>query len=115
MIRVRAATVGICVASTSRRTTNVREAWRRVAAISLPARYPIVQFPNPPLIVSLGAGVVAGWLSGDAARTANAVSTVALVAWAYEELAHGVNLFRRGLGLTFLVIAIAGIANRMRH
>jgi hypothetical protein len=94
---------------------GVRAAWRRVAGISLPARYPIVQFPNPPLIVSLGAGVVGAWCSGEAARTANAVATVALVAWAYEELAHGVNLFRRALGLTFLVIAIGGLAARMRR
>jgi len=103
------------VASTGQSRPNAREAWRTVAAISLPARYPIVQFPNPPLIVSLGAGVVAGWLSGEAARTANAVSSVALVVWAYEELAHGVNVFRRGLGLAFLVIAVVGIADRMRH
>jgi hypothetical protein len=103
------------VSTQSSRLGVVRDRWRAVAGISLPARYPIVQFPNPPLIVSLCASVVAGWCSGDAARTANAVSTVALVAWAYEELAHGVNLFRRALGLVFLVLAIAGLADRLRH
>jgi hypothetical protein len=88
---------------------------RRISGLSFPAGYPLVQFPNPPLIVSLVAAAVGGWLSGDAARAARAVSTVALVAWAYDELAHGVNAFRRLLGLTFLAIAAAGIARSMAH
>jgi hypothetical protein len=76
---------------------------------------PIVQFPNPPLIVSLVCGLVAGSLEGEGARIASALSTVALTAWAHEELADGVNAFRRLLGLAFVVLSVATVAHAMRH
>ena len=70
---------------------------------SWPARFPIVQFPNAPLAVALVATVVARLASGDVHDYAYAVASVGFAAWAYLELAAGVNWFRRLLGAAALV------------
>ena len=59
----------------------------------------VAQFPNPPLIVALVA-VVVSWVAGDGSvyDGARAVFYVALTVWAWEEVARGVNLFRKVLG-----------------
>jgi len=74
-----------------------------------PARFPLVQFPNPPLI-----GAFAGWLVAEATdgsvhSYARAVFYAGLAAWAYEELAHGVNWVRRvvgAAGITYVVVKL---------
>lgn len=72
----------------------------------MPRRFPIFQFPNPPLIVAGLAGVVArtGGRSAVAGRrglvpAAQLVSHLALAIWALEEITTGANWFRRLLGL----------------
>jgi hypothetical protein len=44
---------------------------------------------------------------------ATSVSYLALMVWAYEELAHGVNWFRRVLGLAFAVILVVRVAHAL--
>jgi hypothetical protein len=74
--------------------------------------YVVGQFPNPPLWIALGALLAAG-LAGDGStidHLSRAIFYVALTVWAYEEVAHGVNGFRRALGvaaLGFVVVAVA--------
>lgn len=65
----------------------------------MPRRFPIVQFPNRPLLVAIVAGATARVASGDAARAASLVADVALMIWAYDEIADGANWFRRLLGV----------------
>jgi hypothetical protein len=65
----------------------------------MPRRYPIFQFPNPPLIAAMLAGVVARTTDGATARSAGAVSAVAQLVWAYQEIKEGANGFRRLLGV----------------
>jgi hypothetical protein len=74
--------------------------------------YTVGQFPNPPLWVALAALLIAlltneGGTVNDLAR---AVLYVALTVWAYEELAKGVNGFRRSLGAVALVLIMIAIA-----
>ena len=74
--------------------------------------YTVGQFPNPPLWVALAAlaiGLVTdeGSTVSDLAR---AVFYVALTVWAYEEVARGVNGFRRALGAVALVLIVAAVA-----
>jgi hypothetical protein len=86
------------------------ELWRR-GQVGWPRRFPILQFPNPPLLVAL-----AGW--GLAAATGDtphdvgrAVFTLGLAVWALEEIVGGANWFRRLLGtgaLVWIVVAVAG-------
>jgi hypothetical protein len=74
--------------------------------------YVVGQWPNPPLWVALGALVV-GVLASDGSTledVARAVFFVALGAWAYLEASEGVNGFRRGLGVVFLVLVVVGVA-----
>ena len=59
----------------------------------------IAQFPNRPLWIAF-AGLVVDWfIGGMVGRIAGWVATVAIAWWAGEELARGVNPWRRVLGL----------------
>jgi hypothetical protein len=87
--------------------------FKRVLQLSFPRRFPIVQFPNLPLAVALVAGAVAGLVNGTGHDYATSVSYLALVVWAYEELTHGVNWFRRMLGLAFVVILVVRVAHAL--
>lgn len=90
---------------------RVAAAWKR-GQRGWPAAYPLVQFPNVPLILSLVASVVHGATSGRVADYAWATSRLALAVWAYEELLRGSNAFRRVLGLVILVIVARSLAVR---
>jgi hypothetical protein len=88
---------------------TIAELWRR-GQLGWPRRFPIAQFPNPPLLLAF-----AGWGLGAAARgTAHDVGrvlfTVGLGVWAWEEAASGVNWFRRFIGLGAFVWIVAGLA-----
>ena len=81
-----------------RRLRESRSGWgrfKRLTQIGLPPSFPIVQFPNAPLIVAFLAGIVAGDVNGPDRPYATAVAYLAMTIWAYEELARGVNWFRR--------------------
>ena len=62
-----------------------------------------MQFPNAPLIAALLATAVARFSDGDVHDYADAIASVGFAAWAYLELAQGVNWFRRLLGAAALV------------
>jgi hypothetical protein len=82
-------------------------AWfRRLTQLSWPKRYPLVQFPNAPLILAFLAGQAASALHGGAHPYLAAVAYLAMIVWAYEELAHGVNRFRNLLGLGYAISTI---------
>ncbi len=70
----------------------------------------VAQFPNPPLIVALLAAVVGRIAaSGTVDDCARAIFYVALTAWAWEEAAHGVNWFRRALGVAALLYIVVSL------
>ena len=87
--------------------------FKRLTQLSFPRRFPIVQFPNLPLAVALVAGAVANFVNGTAHDYATSVSYLALMVWAYEELAHGANWFRRVLGLAFVVVVVVRVAHAL--
>jgi hypothetical protein len=88
-------------------------AYKRLAELSLPRRFPIVQFPNLPLIIAFLAGAAGRLLDGSAHSYATSVSYLAVTIWAYEELANGVNWFRRLLGLAFVILQIVRVAHAL--
>ena len=72
----------------------------------------IAQFPNAPLLVFLGAEVVR-WIfrpAGSVGTAVDVVATVALVAWAGDEVVRGVNPWRRMLGGGVLAVTVVGVA-----
>ena len=95
-----------------------RKGWRafkRLTQISFPRSYPIVQFPNAPLILAFVSGLVAHHSHGHEHAYAQAVSYLALAIWAYLELFHGVNAFRRLLGLAYTISTAVHLANTLYH
>jgi hypothetical protein len=70
-----------------------------------------VQFPNLPLTIAFLAGWAGKLLHGSTHPYAASVSSLAMTIWAYEELAHGVNWFRRLLGLTFVTLLTIRVAH----
>ena len=93
------------------RKTSLWLTFKRLTEFEFPRRFPIVQFPNLPLIVALLAGAAGTVLDGSEHSYATAVSYLALTIWAYEELVHGVNWFRRLLGLAFVILLIMRVAH----
>jgi hypothetical protein len=99
-----------CLIFSRERLLSVGLAYGRLTELSFPRRFPIVQFPNILLIVAVIAGEAGTFLDRGAYSYAAAVSYLAMTIWAYEELARGVNWFRRLLGaayLTFLIVRVA--------
>jgi hypothetical protein len=90
---------------TAMRALSLGELWRR-GQVGWPRRYPVAQFPNPPLIAAaagVGLAAAADGAPGDAGRVLW-ISGVAV--WAWQEVADGANAFRRSLGAG----ALAGLA-----
>ena len=93
------------------RLLHVWLAYKRLTELSFPRRFPIVQFPNLPLIIGFAAGFVAMFLHGSPHSYAQAVSYLGMTIWAYEELVSGVNWFRHLLGLAYGLIMIIRVAH----
>jgi len=74
----------------------------------------VTQWPNLPLAVFLAAEVALRFVrAGDrAANVLRLVAVVALLVWAADEIARGVNPFRRILGAT---VALATVALLVLH
>jgi hypothetical protein len=83
----------------------MRERWEH----GWPARFPIVQLPNPPLLVALAGLLVAALTNGSVHAYSRAVFYAGLAAWAWEELASGVNWARRALGVAGLVYVVVKV------
>ncbi|HEY1834281.1 MAG TPA: hypothetical protein VGG08_07585 [Solirubrobacteraceae bacterium] len=84
--------------------------FKRLTQFGFPRRFPIVQFPNAPLIVAFVAGEVAKHTHGSGHAYAMSISFLALVIWAYLELTDGVNWFRRLLGIGYSISTVVHLA-----
>jgi hypothetical protein len=87
--------------------------FKRLTALGFPRRFPIVQFPNVALIVAFLAGETGRLVHGGEHSYALSVSYLAMTIWAYEELTHGVNWFRRLLGLAYALIMVMRVAHAL--
>ena len=89
---------------------TVAERWRR-GQVGWPRSFPIVQVPNPPLLLALAGWGVAALTAGTAHDAGRWAFTLGLVVWAWEETTGGVNWFRRLLGaggLVWVAFTLAG-------
>jgi hypothetical protein len=99
---------------TERRRSPLFSLWRafkHLTTLGYPRRFPVVQFPNLPLLVALIAGHGSLYLKGMDHAYLLTVGYLAMTIWAYEELARGTNWFRRLLGLVFVVILVERVAD----
>ena len=81
----------------------------------MPRQFPIFQFPNPPLIAAMLAGAIGRTARGPLSRNATLLSRLALLLWSAEEMANGVNWFRRLLGIVGGVYALAKLKRPVRQ
>jgi hypothetical protein len=89
-------------------------AFKRLTTLGFPRRFPIVQFPNVPLIAAFVAGEVGTFVRGTEHSFAASAAYLAMTIWAYEELVHGVNWFRRLLGLAYVIILVVRVAHGLQ-
>jgi hypothetical protein len=95
------------------RHLSPRGLWRgfkRLTQLGWPRRFPIVQFPNAPLIIAFLAGAAAARTHNSGHAYLAAISFLAFGIWAYEELLHGVNWFRHLLGLGYGIATAVHLA-----
>ena len=78
-----------------------------------PPGFVIVQLPNAPLLVALGAWLAGKFVHGLSHAYASSVFYVALGIWAYEEAARGVNWFRQLLGFAVLIYVAMNLARAL--
>jgi len=87
---------------------TLRDLWRR-GQHGWPASFPLLQFPNAPLLVALGGWVVAALTVGSLHAYARAAFYAGLAAWAWEEVADGANWVRRAAGAGALVYVVVKV------
>jgi hypothetical protein len=87
--------------------------YKRLTALGFPRCFPVIQFPNLPLIVAFLAGGAAALLHGEAHFYARSVEYLGAAVWAYGEMVGGVNWFRRLLGFSVAVILIVRVAHAL--
>ncbi len=72
--------------------------FRRAAQHGWPASYPLVQFPNLPVVIGVVALLTSMTTTGSTHDAALAIGRTFLAIWAYLELTSGINGFRRTIG-----------------
>lgn len=92
---------------------TVVELWRR-GQVGWPRRFPIAQFPNPPLLLAFAGWGLAAASGGTAHAVGRAVFTLGFAVWAWQEAMSGVDWFRRLLGAGALIWIVAGLAGELR-
>jgi hypothetical protein len=86
-------------------TYALRDRWRR-GQRGWPARFPVVQVPNAPLLAALVASLVAAVSNGSLHFYARSAFYIGLAAWAWLEFVDGTNWARRVLGAAGLVYIV---------
>jgi hypothetical protein len=74
----------------------------------MPRSFPIVQFPNRPLIAAVVASAIAAGTHGRTSSAARLLARLALIVWSAEEIVDGANWFRRLLGVSGAAWAVVG-------
>ena len=93
-------------------TRTLEVGWRR-GQHGWPPAFPLVQFPNAPLLVGLGGSLVAALTEGSLRSCALVAAHAGLLTWAWKEVSGGVNWVRRALGAGGLVYLAATIARAL--
>jgi hypothetical protein len=94
---------------------RVRIALRRIQDSGSRDAFPLVQFPNLPLIVAFLASQASHLVAAPMQPYARSLAYLAMAVRAYEELSDGVNWFRRLLGLAYVVTIVLRVAHALPH
>ena len=77
-------------------------------------KFVVLQFPNAPLIIAFVSWLTSRFTSGTYHTFSLFIFYVAGIIWAYGELVHGANWFRKLLGFVWIVMVIASLAIKLR-
>ena len=91
---------------------TIAELWRR-GQVGWPRRFPIAQFPNPPLLLAFAGWGLAAAAGGTAHDVGRAIFTLGVAVWALQEAVGGVDWFRRLLGVGVLAWIVASLAGEV--
>ena len=80
----------------------------------VPATLPDRSVPNVPLIAAFVAGEAGTFVHDTEHSFAASAAYLAMTIWAYEEVVHGVNWFRRLLGLAYVIILVVRLAHGLQ-
>ena len=94
------------------RAVSIADLWRR-GQVGWPRRFPVAQFPNPPLLLAFAGWALAAVAGGTAHDIGRVIFAVGLAVWALEEALRGVNWFRRLLGAGVLIWILASLAGEL--
>ena len=86
--------------------------WRR-GQVGWPRRFPVAQFPNPPLLLAFAGWGLAALAGGTAHDIGRVIFAIGLTVWALGEALRGVNWFRRLLGAGVLVWLFVSLASEL--
>ncbi len=91
---------------------TVAELWRR-GQTGWPRSFPVIQFPNPPLLLAFAGLGLAAVTDQTAHDTGRAVFTIGFGVWAWQEAVDGVNWLRRLIGAGGLIWIVARLAGEL--
>jgi hypothetical protein len=91
---------------------RIRDLWRR-GQQGWPRKFPVAQFPNPPLLLALGGWSAAAFLHDPVQSYARATFYVGLSAWGWEEATRGANWVRRSSGAAGLVYVVIRVGESL--
>ncbi len=91
---------------------TVAEVWER-GQRGWPRAFPVVQFPNSPLLIAFAGWGVARVADGTAHDAGRAVFAVGVGVWGWQEATAGANWLRRVFGVAGLVWIVAKLAGEI--
>ena len=91
------------------RGAKVGELWQR-GQHGWPQRFPVAQFPNPPLLLAFAGRGYAATTDGTRRDVGRSVFLIGASVWGWREAARGTNWFRRLLGAGALIWLVADLA-----
>jgi hypothetical protein len=74
----------------------------------------IYQKPNTSIIIAAVGWVIGKLVPGPIGVMGNVVFTIAIIIWAYEEIVHGVNRFRKFLGWIVLLLVAGSLFMQLK-
>jgi hypothetical protein len=84
---------------------SAKELWER-GQRGWPERFPVLQLPNPPLLVAFGGWLVAAPTEGAVHGAGRAVFYGGVLVWARGEISSGANWVRRAMGVAGAVYVV---------
>lgn len=75
----------------------------------------LIQFPNKLLWIMIASWLVSHFSTGYVYAFSRSIFIASGIIWSYEELIHGINWFRKLLGLAVMLVFILGLVMEIKQ